>query len=177
VVSIQPYTMPTPQDERQDQIVAGNLSGNVPSGPGYMTWLASKGFTQAQFTASNFASMSPTAASTTAPSRRNHFGLYLSGAVPGTARIVYNRLVGTPHGGSTIQAGRARHPQHPHRPGLGTTTAGSPFADGAGYHYGLGVCPFTKAAPPSSSIPAASPPQLRQPPVHGLQQRRPHQHQ
>ena len=37
-------------DEAQGQIVAGNLSGNSPTGPGYLTWLASKGFTSSQFT-------------------------------------------------------------------------------------------------------------------------------
>ncbi len=37
-------------DEAQGQIVAGNLSGNSPSGPGYLTWLAGKGFTSSQFT-------------------------------------------------------------------------------------------------------------------------------
>ena len=37
-------------DEAQGQIVAGNLSGNVPTGPGYLSWLASKGFTSSQFT-------------------------------------------------------------------------------------------------------------------------------
>ncbi len=38
-------------DEAQGQISAGNLSGNSPSGPGYLTWLAGKGFTSSQFTA------------------------------------------------------------------------------------------------------------------------------
>ena len=46
VVSIQPYGEPRKQDERQDQIVAGNLSGIAPSGPGYLAWLASVGFGQ-----------------------------------------------------------------------------------------------------------------------------------
>jgi hypothetical protein len=36
-------------DEAQGQIVSGNLTGNVPSGPGYLSWMASKGFTSAQF--------------------------------------------------------------------------------------------------------------------------------
>jgi hypothetical protein len=37
-------------DEAQGQIVAGNLLGNSPSGPGYLSWLAGKGFNSAQFT-------------------------------------------------------------------------------------------------------------------------------
>ena len=55
VISIQPYYEPRRTCERQNQIIAGNLSGNVPSGPGYLAWLTSKGFTQAQFDASGFA--------------------------------------------------------------------------------------------------------------------------
>ena len=49
VVSIQPYGRPRKLCERQDQIVAGNVSAQVPSGPGYLNWLAGRGFTQAQF--------------------------------------------------------------------------------------------------------------------------------
>src|SRR5215510_12971345 len=36
-------------DEAQGQIVAGNLTGAGPTGPGYLTWLASKGFDSSQF--------------------------------------------------------------------------------------------------------------------------------
>ena len=54
VVSIQPFVQPKKRDERQDQIIAGNLNGTVPSGPGYLAWLASKGFTQQQFDDSGF---------------------------------------------------------------------------------------------------------------------------
>jgi len=36
-------------DEAQGQILAGNLSGNVPTGPGYLTFLSNKGFTSSQF--------------------------------------------------------------------------------------------------------------------------------
>src|SRR5258707_11118669 len=48
-ISIQPYVERKKLDERQDQIMAANLSGSPPSGPGYLAWRASKGFTQAQF--------------------------------------------------------------------------------------------------------------------------------
>jgi len=37
------------------KIVAGNITGSGPTAPGYLAWLASKGFTQAQFTLSGFA--------------------------------------------------------------------------------------------------------------------------
>lgn len=54
VVAIQRFGTPKKVCERQDQIVAGNLSGNVPSGPGYLAWLQGKGFTQEQFNKSAF---------------------------------------------------------------------------------------------------------------------------
>ena len=76
VISIQPYFEPKKRDERQDQIVAGNLAGSSPSGPGYLAWLASKGFTQAQFDASGFVvdvADSGIDNGTTAP---GHFGFY-----------------------------------------------------------------------------------------------------
>jgi hypothetical protein len=47
-------TQPEQFDERQDQIVAGNLSGAVPSGPGYLAWPVSNGFTQEQHDQSGF---------------------------------------------------------------------------------------------------------------------------
>jgi subtilisin-like proprotein convertase family protein len=44
VVAIEPAGVPELQDERGAQIVAGNLTGNAPSGPGYQAWLTTKGF-------------------------------------------------------------------------------------------------------------------------------------
>ena len=48
VFNVEPFVAPTKNDEAQGQIVAGNLTtsgGNVvPSGPGYLAWLATKGF-------------------------------------------------------------------------------------------------------------------------------------
>src|SRR5262245_61847330 len=102
IVSIQMYVLPTLLDERQDQIVAGNITGNSPSAPGYLSFLTAQGFTQAQFSASNFAvdmSDSGIDNGTTSP---NHFGLFVNGTRPGTSRVIYNRLVGTPHPGSTL---------------------------------------------------------------------------
>jgi hypothetical protein len=49
VFAIEPFTQRRRLDEAQGQIVAGNLSGNSPTGPGYLDWLASKGFNSSQF--------------------------------------------------------------------------------------------------------------------------------
>jgi hypothetical protein len=145
VTSIQVQYPSAHMDERQDQIVAGNISGTSPSGPGYLNWLASRGFTQAQFTASGFSvdvSDSGIDNGTTTP---NHFGLFVTGTRPGTSRIVYNRLVGTPNGGSTLQGCDGHGNLNTHIVLGYDSLGGFPFADAAGFRYGLGVCPFTKA--------------------------------
>lgn len=46
VVNIEPHRPPRLYGETQDQIIAGNLtaSGAAPTGPGYLTWLGTRGF-------------------------------------------------------------------------------------------------------------------------------------
>jgi hypothetical protein len=144
VVSIQPYFQPQKFCERQAQIMAGNLSGNVPSGPGYLAWLASKGFTQAQFDASGFVvdvSDSGIDNGTTTP---YHFGLFKTGNIASASRVAYNRLVGTANSGSTLQGCDGHGNLNSHIIGGYDDLSGFPFADASGYHYGLGICPFVK---------------------------------
>lgn len=145
VLSIQLYPQPKKRDERQDQIMAGNLSGSGPSGPGYLAWLASKGFTQAQFTSSGFVvdvSDSGIDNGSTAP---GHFGLYLGGDAAQPSRVMYNRLEGTPNSGSTIQGCDGHGNLNSHIiAGFNDQPTGFPHTDAAGYHYGLGICPFVK---------------------------------
>ncbi len=144
VVSIQPYFVPRKADERQDQIVAGNLNGNGPRGPGYLTWLASKGFSQAQFDASGFAvdvSDSGIDEGTTQPA---HFGLYVGGNLQNASRIVYTRFEGTENLFSTLVGCDGHGTINAHIIGGYDDLSGFPFEDGVGYHYGLGVCPFVR---------------------------------
>jgi len=146
VVSIQPYSERRKLDERQDQILAGNLTGNSPGGPGYLAWLASKGFSQAQFAASGFAvdvSDSGIDNGTTAP---GHFGLYQFGDTNQPRRVIYNRLVGKPNRpGSTLQGCDGHGTLNAHVVAAYTDwTSGFPHFDSAGFRYGLGVCPFVK---------------------------------
>ena len=145
VVSIQPYYEPRKHDERQDQIVAGNLVRGVPSSPGYLTWLAANGFTQAQFDASAFlvdVSDSGIDNGTTNPV---HPGLYVSGISNGISRVMYARLVGRPNVGSTTEGCDGHGNLNGHIiGGYADQTNGFPFTDSLGYHYGLGVCPFVR---------------------------------
>ncbi len=79
VVAVLPEFTPKKFDERQNQIIAGNVTGNLPNPGDWLAYLAAQGFTQAQFTASNFAvnvSDSGVDDATTSP---NHFALYTSG--------------------------------------------------------------------------------------------------
>jgi hypothetical protein len=144
VISIQPYAEPKKHDERQDQILAGNLTGNFPSGPGYLDWLASKGFTQTQFDASGFAvdvSDSGLDNGTTTP---GHFALYTSGNILEDSRVIYNRLEGTPSLNSTLVGCDGHGPLNAHIIGGYDNYTGFQHADSAGFRYGLGVCPFVK---------------------------------
>jgi hypothetical protein len=140
VISIQPYGTPRKLCERQDQIVAGNLSGEVPSGPGYLAWLQSHGFNQSQF--NSFAvdiSDSGVDDGTTHP---NHFGLYALGDTANASRVIYNRLEGTPNPFSTLVGCDGHGNINAHIIIGYDDRGGFPFEDASGYHYGLGVCPF-----------------------------------
>jgi hypothetical protein len=142
VISIQPFQSPKKLCERQDQIVAGNLSGSVPSGPGYLAWLADRGFTQEQFTTSGFVVDVTDSGIDNGTISPNHFGLYVSGQTNAGSRVVYARLEGTPNPGSTLKGCDGHGTLNAHIIGGYDNGSGFPFADGSGYHYGLGVCPF-----------------------------------
>ena len=146
VVFIHPYYTRQKFDERQAQIVSGNLTGNGPSGPGYLTWLASKGFTQAQFTNSNFAADVTDSGLDNGTQSPNHPGLRLSGVAGNASRVIYNRLEGTPNNpGSTIKGCDGHGTLNTHIiAGYDDFPIGFPHTDVTGYHYGLGICPFMK---------------------------------
>ena len=144
VVSIHPRPDFKLLDERQDVIMAGQLNGNLPAGPGYLAWLAGKGFTQAQFDASGFGvdlSDSPVDNGSLKP---NHFGLYAAGNIKGTSRVAYVRLEGSANPGSKTQGCDGHGNLNAHVIAGYDDLSGAPFADAAGFHYGLGVAPFAK---------------------------------
>lgn len=145
VVSIQCYQQPGKRDERQAQILAGNFLGSQPSGPGYLEWLAERGFTQAQFDASGFVvdvSDSGIDNGTAAP---GHISLYRRADPMFGSRVAYNRLVGTPHSASTLAGCDGHGNLNAHiLAGFSEGNSGFPHADSAGYQYGLGVCPFVR---------------------------------
>lgn len=143
VISIQPYDDPGKRDERQAQIVAGNISGGTPAGAGYLSWLASKGFTQQQFTASGLVvdvTDSGIDNGTIAP---GHFGLYQNGNPALPSRVAYNRIEGTAHTGSSAAGCDGHGNLNAHIiAGFNNASTGFPHTDAAGFRYGLGICPF-----------------------------------
>ena len=146
VVSIHPYFIPHKRDERQDQILAGNLSGSSPSGPGYLDWLAGKGFTQAQFDASGFVVDVSDSGIDNGTATPGHFALYPEADFSLASRVVYNRFERTIFNpGATLQGCDGHGTINAHIiAGYDAFTGGFPHADAAGYNHGLGVCPFVK---------------------------------
>ena len=146
VVSINTYVEPKKFDERQDQIVAGNLNatGSYPTNAGYLAWLYSKGFTQDQFTASGFVVDVTDSGVDNGTNAPNHFGLYVLGNTGLASRVVYNRLEGTANSGSTIQGCDGHGNLNSHIISGYNDGSTFPHLDSAGYRYGLGVCPFVK---------------------------------
>lgn len=144
VVSIQPWAEPVLLGERQAQIVAGNLAGGTPSGPGYLAWLASRGFTQAQFTLSGLVVDVADSGIDTGTIDPLHAGLRVGGQSAGASRIAYARLEGTPNAGSTLKGCDGHGTLNAHLVGGFNDLSGFPHADGAGFRYGLGVNPFVR---------------------------------
>jgi len=165
VVSIARYIEPTRMDERQNMIMAGNLTGNVPNAGNYLTTLANWGFTQAQFNASAFAvdvtddgadrnpgAVDPGAIpqdANSAPFNPRHFVFYEGGSKANATRFYYKSRWGT---GATADAGLglAGHGQ------LNMSIVGGYVPDSfdsantrvhrdtQGFRYGLGVAPFVR---------------------------------
>ncbi|HEY8209200.1 MAG TPA: S8 family serine peptidase [Myxococcaceae bacterium] len=146
VVSIYPWVMPRKLDERANVIAAGQLNagGSTPTSPGHLAWLASKGFTQAQFDATNVGVDVSDSGLDNGTQSPNHFSLYTNGNITGTSRVTYNRLVGTPHSGSTIQGCDGHGNLNSHIIMGFNNLTGAPHQDAAGYRYNLGIVPFAR---------------------------------
>jgi Subtilase family/HYR domain len=148
VVSIQPYVTPQLRDERQDQIMAGNLAGNLPSAADYLAYLAGKGFTQSQFNTSAFAVDVSDDGLENGLTAVDNPNLHEGGDAANPSRVVYNRIESS--GGATTP-GRTGFEGHGN---LNTHVIGGfvnfafnsgfPHADSSGFRYGLGICPFVK---------------------------------
>ena len=124
VVAIEPAGVPELHDERSAQIVAGNLIGNAPSGPGYDVWLASNGF-GAPF---DFA-----------------IDVTDSGLDRGSTAVVHPDLLGRVSYANDYTVDPDATDCGGHGTNVASIAAGLGTAagqDAAGYKHGLGVAPF-----------------------------------
>ena len=144
VISIWPYVVPKKRDERQSIIVSGQLSGNNPAGPGYLQWLADRGFTQAQFDTSGLVVDVTDSGLDNGTTNPNHFALFRLGTTANVARVRYNRLEGSANSGSTVAGCDGHGNINAHIIGGYVALSNAPHTDAQGYRYGLGVAPFVK---------------------------------
>ncbi len=143
VVNVEPYHRPQMLDEVQGQIMAGNLNaaGTQPSGPGYLAWLQSLGFSTSPDTypiiditddGIDDGDATPT-----------HADFYVQGSTSDPDRLTYNYnwtsdpLADGGGGHGNINASIAV--------GYNDRT-GFPYEDSGGYNYGLGINPFGRVA-------------------------------
>lgn len=154
VISISAFFQPKKNDERQDVIMTGALTGNAPTPGNYLTYLADKGFTQAQFDTSGFVVNvvddgidSGASAAIGTPNPTTQFTMFRLGDPAATSRLVFNR----PYGTATLNDSRgcAGHGNLNATIVGGYVPNGAPFnaaphSDAAGYRYGLGVAPYVK---------------------------------
>ena len=155
VVSVHRYIEPRKNDEAQAMVLAGALTGNGPTPGNYFTTLATWGFTQAQFDASNLAvdvSDDGVDNGTTTP---NHFVLYRNGDKGQASRLIYRTTAGA--AGTDGGIGLSGHGQLNTSivggfvpttsvtvNGNTTSTTTFPHADAQAFRYGLGVAPYVK---------------------------------
>ena len=149
VVSIQPWVTPTLLCERQDQIMAGNLTGNAPTPGDYLAYLTGKGYNL-----NNIATFGVNLSDsgldngTTTP---DHFVFYKLGDPTSAAnsRVAYVVNGGTAtelrgcnghgHLNSSIVGGYV-----PTGVNGGVNFGAFPHADASGFRWGLGIAPFVK---------------------------------
>ena len=113
-------------DEAQGQIVAGNLTGNSPAGPGYLTWLAGKNFNSSQFTSFSVNVVDDATSLTGHPDFAS-------------SRIAFTN---NPTGQTGAQGGHGF--LNSHIVGGINSGTGSANEDANGFNYGLGIAPWAR---------------------------------
>jgi subtilisin-like proprotein convertase family protein len=143
VFNVEPWFTPKLMDEAQGQILAGNLtvsSGKVvPTGPGYLAWLASKGFptTPSQYPVVDVVDDGIDNGTATPL----HPDFYIQGSVSNTDRLVANinctadPLPNGVAGHGNLNAGIV---------GAYNDKATAPYTDTNGFNRGVGISPYTR---------------------------------
>ncbi len=129
VFSVEERTAREKLDEAQGVILSGSLVGNVPSGPGYLTFLANKGFNSGQF-GSFVVNVVDDAYTLTGASQHPDLP---------AARVAFQN---NPTGQAGTQEGHGF--LNSHIVGGINSGTGSAVEDVNGYNYGLGIAPFAR---------------------------------
>ncbi len=139
VFGVEPFYEPRLLDERQGQIMAGNITGSTVNGPGYLTWLQSKGFSgTGQF---NFV-VDVTDDGIDRGSNTDVNQEYkVDGSASGASRLVYNNN----YTGDASADGGGGHGNLNASVIFGyNNLTGTAYEDATGHNYGLGIAPWVK---------------------------------
>ncbi len=137
VIWIERFQEPRLLDERQDQIIAANYFANRLNGPGYISWLASKGITSSpDFVVDVSDSGIDQGNLNPAVLHRD----FLNAA--GAGRIAYARFIGAGSSSGVLGDITGHGTLNASIVGGYNNGASFPDVDEGGYHLGLGVHPF-----------------------------------
>lgn len=126
VFAVEERTVRKLLDEAQGQIVAGSLSGGLPTGPGYLSFLSSKGFTSSQFTS---------------------FAVNVvddSQSLTGHPDLPSSRIAFQNNPSSQVGAQGGHGFLNSHIIGGFNNGTGAAVEDASGFNYGLGIAPFAR---------------------------------
>jgi subtilisin-like proprotein convertase family protein len=142
VVAIEPYVVPELRDERAAQIVAGNLTGTSPSGPGYLSFLAGEGFGSATFDFAIDVTDEGIDKGVLPPPAGSHPDFFESGSASNPTRLAYQNN----HTGDSNARDCGGHGTNVASIAGGfndaTGSSGSTAVeDTSGFNYGLGIAP------------------------------------
>ncbi len=141
VINVEPFVEPKLFCERQGQIVAGNLTASLqnPSGPGYLAWLAARGFSATAADYPVVAVVDDGVDNGTTSPLNNEFRELNGPAAP--SRILF--AVAPPGSATTSTDGPDGHGNiNASIVGGYNASTGAAVEDGFGFNYGLGISPY-----------------------------------
>ena len=143
VFAIEPVLEAKLMDERQGQIMAGQLdaTGSQPSSPNYFAWLASMGFPGAGANPFGFVVDVVDDGVDRGSTTDVNVEFKVDGLSTGASRLAYNNN----YSGDALADGRAGHGNLNASIIFGwNSSTGTAFEDTGGYQYGLGIAPWAK---------------------------------
>jgi subtilisin-like proprotein convertase family protein len=145
VVTVIPWMAPKKNDEKQNQVMAGNFTTSdgkiVPSAPGYLNWLNSKGFPTTPASYPIVAVVDDGVDNGTATPL--HADFYELGSTSNADRLIFNANCTTD---ATANAEGGHGNLNLGIVGGYNNQSGYPYKDANGYSFGLGVAPYARLA-------------------------------